>query len=37
MPKPSQSFFVYRMQSKDFFFFFTDKQLFKVKQEWRIV
>ena len=28
-PKPSQSFFVYRIQSKDFFF--TERQVFKKK------
>ena len=33
-PKPSQSFFVYRIQSKDFFF--TEKELFKEKGEWTI-
>ena len=33
-PKPSQSFFVYRIQSKENFFFFTEKELFKEKGEW---
>ena len=34
-PKPSQSFFVYCKQSKENFFF-TEKELFKKKGEWKI-
>ena len=33
-PKPNQSFFVYRIQSKEFFF--SEKELFKEKWEGRI-
>ena len=33
-PEPSQSFFVYRKQSKEKKF--TEKELFKEKKEWRI-
>ena len=34
-PKPRQSFFVYRIQSYEKLFF-TEKELFKEKGEWRI-
>ena len=38
MPKPNQSFFVFRILSKYFFFFFffLQKQVFKENGEWRI-
>ena len=34
MPKPSQSFFVYRIQSKEKIV--TEKDIFKEKGKWRI-
>ena len=33
-PKPCQIFFVYPLQSKDFYF--TEEELFKGKREWKI-
>ena len=33
-PKPSQSFFVYHIRSKEKFF--TEKELFKEEEEWKI-